>query len=270
MSSFLFVQPVYLFIHLRTRKGKFGSGKRLSTRSRVLSINGEPVPDVEMDEVNIHYSAVFEKEHKLLPEARTSIKARSVKGTLTFHDIAQHVVLAESVLRTWPRKNRRHSSSSEDDLNDNQTEAENNNKPDDSLNSTPVKGHDEIIDITSINTVISDLSNPSEETELIKSDSSESCIKTTTKASVSPISSASPISSTSPVTSASPISSTSPISSDGGDSTAADKPLITSGTGSRHVHEHPSGDSLGVRKQRLAVEKTTAEPRRPLCCCVVL
>ncbi|KAL8563985.1 hypothetical protein ACOMHN_025316 [Nucella lapillus] len=49
----------------------------LSARRRGLSINGEAVPERELESVNIHDFAIFEKEQELIPEFRVSIKSRS-------------------------------------------------------------------------------------------------------------------------------------------------------------------------------------------------
>ena len=111
-------------------------------RKRGLSINGEVVPERDLDCINIHDFAVFEKEQDLIPEFRVTIKSRSsassegpsptaawpgghgegegegeggggsgflvagegapVARTPSFKRIAQRVRMVERVLLRWP------------------------------------------------------------------------------------------------------------------------------------------------------------------------
>lgn len=152
------MQPVSLFVRMKPGKGNDpdnGSSVpnllELPDRKRGLSINGEIVPERDLDCINIHDFAVFEKEQDLIPEFRVSIKSRSsassdgrssivgspgdeggrgfllasatpqmdetkVARTPSFKRIAQQVRMVEKVLLRWPcrPRSRHHSSSSED------------------------------------------------------------------------------------------------------------------------------------------------------------
>lgn len=134
----------------------------LPERKRGLSINGEIVPERDLDCINIHDFAVFEKEQDLIPEFRVSIKSRSsassdglspnvvssgdeggkgfrlagaspqtgetkVTRTPSFKHIAQQVRMVEKVLLRWPcRPRSRHHSSSSEDLCEDDLETNNN------------------------------------------------------------------------------------------------------------------------------------------------
>ena len=119
-----------LFIKNGTGKPSLPSPTRISRRN-TLSVNGEDMSDIEIDQVNIHDYAIFEREQELEPDFRVSIRSRSYpenhypkngsspnlveKPRVSFHDIAKQVISVESVLMRWPRSTRHHSSSSEDD-----------------------------------------------------------------------------------------------------------------------------------------------------------
>lgn len=154
------MQPVCLFLRMRPGKGNLTDQLESNVhkgiaRIRGLSINGEFVPDPDIEAINIHDFAVFEKEHDLIPEFRASIKSRSsvssgggqspvkldshhlgwegegftlcqpaeaaFERNRSFQQIAQQVRVVERVLLRWPGRprNRHHSSSSEDFCEDN-------------------------------------------------------------------------------------------------------------------------------------------------------
>lgn len=91
----------------------------------------------QMEEINIHDFATFEKEQHLLPEFKNSIRQKQratipIAGSKnklfqqvgrkpSFQEIAKTVQAVEKVLIRWPRRSRshHHSSSSEDDLDEN-------------------------------------------------------------------------------------------------------------------------------------------------------
>ncbi|CAL1525928.1 unnamed protein product, partial [Lymnaea stagnalis] len=141
-------KPVYLFVHMKPGKGNHEQQDKIFSdipktvprsglprqRSQTLSINGETVIGVELNSLNIHDFAVFEKEHKLIPEFRESIKNKrspdrdgdaggdsflsvgNITRKRSFQDIARQVRTIEKVLLQWPGRprSRHHSSSSED------------------------------------------------------------------------------------------------------------------------------------------------------------
>lgn len=124
-------KPVYLLLSIKNGTGKatLPSPTR-SFRRNTLSVNGEDMSDVEIDQLNIHDFATFEREQELEPDFRVSIRSRSIpenhfpengssphslgKPRISFHDVAKQVISVESVLMRWPRPSRHHSSSSED------------------------------------------------------------------------------------------------------------------------------------------------------------
>ncbi|KAK3599450.1 hypothetical protein CHS0354_036468 [Potamilus streckersoni] len=129
------LQPVALEVLLKKGKGKFSSVSSVDSQpsrpklTQKLSINGEDMDMVSLEDINIHDFAKFAKEQELLPEFRTSIKRKetsekreicstslSVLQKSSFSDIASRVVSMEKVLLRWPRRSRErhHSSSSED------------------------------------------------------------------------------------------------------------------------------------------------------------
>ncbi|KAK7488701.1 hypothetical protein BaRGS_00019998 [Batillaria attramentaria] len=179
-------KPVSLYLRLKPGKGNplddsFVSVVDLPARKRGLSINGERVPERDLDCINIHDFAVFEKEQELIPEFRVSIKSRSsgssegqspigpvggegegealvppppkVARTPSFKRIAQQVRVVERVLLRWPRRPRsRHHSSSSEDYCDADDEANNNNS------SEALKKGGGDADVLSVDTVTSQLS----------------------------------------------------------------------------------------------------------------
>ena len=160
----------------------------LPARKRGLSINGEIVPERDLDMVNIHDFAIFEKEQELIPEFRVSIKSRSsassdgcspivdsigaegkkgfplvsatpaaedhkVTRTPSFKLIAHQVRMVEKVLLRWPcrPRSRHHSSSSEDYFED---EAETNTNREVATTGRNVSEPD----VLSVDTAVSQLS----------------------------------------------------------------------------------------------------------------
>ncbi|KAL3864925.1 hypothetical protein ACJMK2_006569 [Sinanodonta woodiana] len=131
-------KPVALEVLLKKGKGKISSVSSVDSQhsrpklTKKLSINGEDMDMISLDDINIHDFAKFAKEQELLPEFRTSIKRKetSVKRELqstsqsvlqksSFSDIASRVVSMEKVLLRWPRRSReRHHSSSSEDFNE--------------------------------------------------------------------------------------------------------------------------------------------------------
>ncbi|XP_069140061.1 inositol polyphosphate-5-phosphatase A-like isoform X1 [Argopecten irradians] len=133
-------KPVYLYLHIKRSQGnglptlELGAPRRTLTKS--LSINGEVVEVDHVEDINIHDFATFEKEQHLLPEFKNSIRQKRYsapehreKDKLfqqmgrkpSFQEIAKTVQAVEKVLIRWPRRSRHrhHSSSSEDDLDEN-------------------------------------------------------------------------------------------------------------------------------------------------------
>lgn len=124
-------KPVYLLLYIKNGTGKTALPSPTRTsRWNTLSVNGEDMSDVEIDQLNIHDYAIFEREQELEPDFRVSIRSRSFpenhypkidsstnlveKPRVSFHDIAKQVISVESVLMRWPRPSRHHSSSSEE------------------------------------------------------------------------------------------------------------------------------------------------------------
>lgn len=163
MSCFTLLQPVYLLLRLKKGKGKqvppFDTQSSVERRKQLthkISINGETF-DIQHDDINIHDFAQFNNTEELDPEFRYSIKSRSSgylirqarceseedddaftaaddessregapKKARSFQDIARQVCLMENALLRWPRPNRtrHHSSSSEDNITDNEVDAD--------------------------------------------------------------------------------------------------------------------------------------------------
>ncbi|XP_021369081.1 type I inositol 1,4,5-trisphosphate 5-phosphatase-like isoform X2 [Mizuhopecten yessoensis] len=135
-------KPVYLYLHIKRSQGNGLPVSDVTPTHRQLikslSINGEVVQVDHLEDINIHDFATFEKEQHLLPEFKNSIRQKRYsapeqrsKDKLklfqqmgrkpSFQEIAKTVQAVEKVLIRWPRRsrNRHHSSSSEDDLDEN-------------------------------------------------------------------------------------------------------------------------------------------------------
>lgn len=135
---------MYLFFLLKKSQGNDDNNvvsPRTSQRvSKALSINGEVVNVINLEDINIHDFAKFESEQGLKPEFKASIRKRGsgieLSRKMSFVEAAKHVQTVRSVLRRWPKRprSRHHSSSSEDMIeeSDNETDTSvnvNNNKP---------------------------------------------------------------------------------------------------------------------------------------------
>lgn len=185
-------KPVSLFVRMRPGKGNesadsesFVAHLEIPARKRGLSINGEVVPERDLESVNIHDFAIFEKEQELIPEFRVSIKSRSsassdglsptmvsprddtgrgflstglgvnseaegtkVARTPSFKRVAHQVRMVEKVLLRWPCRphSRHHSSSSEDYCEEDEA---NNNE------AVVLKGTESELDVLAMNTPVS-------------------------------------------------------------------------------------------------------------------
>lgn len=188
------MQPVFLCVHLKPGKGKDlnesnSSESRNSLprlqRRKTLSINGEEVLN-DMDFVNIHDYAVFEKDEALLPEFKTSIRRKSSssggasgkegskEGGLkvaevngegkvrrkSFHQIAKEITTVERVLLHWPgaRTRMRHHSSSSEDFNQEEEEEEEGGVQNLNNNRVVVPGSKPEVDVLSNTTELSEVS----------------------------------------------------------------------------------------------------------------
>ncbi|XP_023929969.1 type I inositol 1,4,5-trisphosphate 5-phosphatase isoform X1 [Lingula anatina] len=134
-------KPIYLYFNLKHNAGKMPElvpepqpSPHIPLR-KILSINGEEVEPEKLDEINIHDYATFEKEQTLHPITRQSFKRKGDSEGMngrSFHDIARDVMKEAGVLSYWKthpgyssvRRNRHHSSSSEDELSESQLEEE--------------------------------------------------------------------------------------------------------------------------------------------------
>ena len=121
---------MYLCIHLKPGKGNFSStvSPLKLTRKNTLSINGEDIINPDLEQVNIHDFATFEKETYLLPEFKRSIRKRmddtvADGGRLSLQNVALQIMTVGRVLKAWPRRprSRHHSSSSEDFCDEDET-----------------------------------------------------------------------------------------------------------------------------------------------------
>lgn len=108
--------------------------------SKALSINGEVIDAINLDDINIHDFAKFESEQGLSPEFKASIRKHGsgieLPRKMSFVEAAKHVQAVRSVLLRWPKRprSRHHSSSSEDMIEESDNELDtpinvNNNKP---------------------------------------------------------------------------------------------------------------------------------------------
>ena len=136
---------MYLFFHLKKSQGNLDGDIVTSPDEDVvtspssphpltqsLSINGELVETIDLDDINIHDFATFEKEQILSPDFKASIRRRgnnvgeneNEDRKMSFVDAAKHVQIAKSVLNRWPKRprSRHHSSSSEDIVEDSESE----------------------------------------------------------------------------------------------------------------------------------------------------
>ncbi|XP_063435125.1 inositol polyphosphate-5-phosphatase A-like isoform X1 [Mytilus trossulus] len=138
-------KPIFLFFHLKKSQGNLEdsvvSSQSPLPLAKSLSINGNIVDPVDLEDINIHDFAQFESEQGLSPEFKKSIRTRGSgielsrpngDRKMSFVEAAKHVQKVRSVLRQWPKRprSRHHSSSSEDNIdsdNDEIKSNENNN-----------------------------------------------------------------------------------------------------------------------------------------------
>lgn len=137
-------KPVYLFFLLKKSQGNHDdsivSPRTTQRLSKALSINGEVIDAINLDDINIHDFAKFESEQGLSPEFKASIRKHGsgieLPRKMSFVEAAKHVQAVRSVLLRWPKRprSRHHSSSSEDMIEESDNELDtpinvNNNKP---------------------------------------------------------------------------------------------------------------------------------------------
>ncbi|XP_071168929.1 inositol polyphosphate-5-phosphatase A-like isoform X1 [Mytilus edulis] len=138
-------KPVFLFFHLKKSQGNLEdsvvSSQSPLPLAKSLSINGNIIDPIDLEDINIHDFAQFESEQGLSPEFKSSIRKRGSgielarpngDRKMSFVEAAKHVQKVRSVLRQWPKRPRsRHHSSSSEDMNDSDSDEiksnENNN-----------------------------------------------------------------------------------------------------------------------------------------------
>ncbi|CAC5356008.1 E3.1.3.56 [Mytilus coruscus] len=129
-------KPVFLFFHLKKSQGNLEdsvvSSQSPLPLAKSLSINGNIIDPIDLEDINIHDFAQFESEHGLSSDFKASIRKRGSGIELTrpngdrkmsFVEAAKHVQKVRSVLLRWPNRPRsRHHSSSSEDMKDSDSE----------------------------------------------------------------------------------------------------------------------------------------------------
>lgn len=154
---------MFLFFHLKKSQGNLEdsvvSSQSPLPLAKSLSINGNIIDPIDLEDINIHDFAQFESEQGLSPEFKKSIRKRGSGIELTrpngdrkmsFVEAAKHVQKVRSVLRQWPKRprSRHHSSSSEDMIDSDSDEIKSNDN-------NNIAGSE---DCLSENTTVSDVS----------------------------------------------------------------------------------------------------------------